>query len=106
MKQQKPTFEQICDPAYRRAELVKEKAGVVFVMFNELNGLINQSQLAKQYLHRSQSWLAQKVNGCVVCDKTASFTEAEYHQLAESFRAISARLATYADELDAAQMDE
>ena len=105
MNKQKPTFERMCDPAYRRAELVTEKMGAVFVIFNELNGLINKTQLARQYMNHSQSWLAQKINGCVVCNKTAAFTDEEYHQLADAFRAIAARLIGYADEIDAAGDD-
>lgn len=89
-----------------RREVMEYKDGAVWTVFLELDGLINRAQLAKQYMNKSQSWLAQKLNGCTVCNKTVSFTEAEYHQLAEAFREISRRLAVYADEIDAAKMDD
>lgn len=102
MDKNKITFEQMCDPAFRRARLITEKMGATWVAFLELNGLINKTQLAEQYFQRTQGWISQKLNGCEVCNKRASFTEAEYHQLAESFRDIARRLMKYADEIDAA----
>lgn len=96
----------MCDPAYRRAELVSEKAGAAWVAFLELRGIINKSQLASQYFNRSQSWLSQKINGCEVCKIERSFTENEYHQLAEAFRDIARRLMAYANEIDSAEMEQ
>ncbi len=105
MDNEKPTFEQLCDPAYRRAQLITEKSGAVFVSFNELAGLINKTQLATQYFNKSQGWLSQKLNGCTLHNKKQEFNEAEYHQLAEAFRHIAARLQAHADEIDAAAME-
>ncbi len=104
MTNEKPTFEQICDPAYRRRELVSEKMGAVWTVFKELDGLINLSKLAA-LLGKSQSWLSQKLHGCTVCKKKRAFTEPEYHQLAETLRETGRRLIAYADEIDAAEMD-
>lgn len=106
MNNKKPTFEQICDPTYRRAELVSEKMGAVWVAFNELQGIVNKSQLAKQYFGHTQGWLSQKLNGCEVCNQKRSFTEEEYHRLAEAFRDLARRLARHASEIDAAAMEE
>lgn len=105
MDNKKPTYEQICDPAYRRAELTSEKMGAVWVAFNELDGLINKTQLARQYFHRSQGWLSQKLNGCEVCSRQRAFTEEEYRQLADAMRDIARRLNAYAAEIDAAAYD-
>ena len=95
----------MCDPAFRRAELISEKMGAVWVAFNELRGLLNKSQLAQQYFQRSQAWLSQKLNGCEVCSRQRSFTEDEYHRLAEAFRDIARRLEAHAAEIDAAAPD-
>ena len=105
MDNKKTTFEQLCDPAYRRAELVTEKMGAVWVAFNELRGLVNKSQLAKQYFGHTQGWFSQKLNGCEVCNRKYAFTEDEYHQLADAFRDLAGRLTRYADEIDAAEME-
>lgn len=105
MDNKKPTFDQFCDPAYRRAQLVSEKSGAVWTAFFELEGLINQTQVAKQYFKRSQSWFSQKLRGCEVCKKQQSFTAEECHQLAEAFRHIAKRLEAHADEIDAAAPD-
>jgi hypothetical protein len=105
MTNEKPTFEQLCDPAYRRAELVSEKSGAVWTAFIELDGMINKSKISEVYFKRSGGWFSQKLNGCTVCDRQRSFSEAEYHQLAEAFRHIARRLEAHADEIDAAAMD-
>ena len=105
MDNEKPTFDQICNPAYLRAQLVSEKMGAVWMAFLELDGLINKTQLAKQYFGHTHGWLSQKLNGCELCRKKKSFTEEEYHQLAESFRDIARRLEKYAAEIDAAEME-
>lgn len=100
-----PTFEQLCDPEYRRAELVSEKSGAVWIAFKELDGLINKTPLSAQYFERTLAWFSQKLNGCTVCNKKKSFTGEEYHQLAEAFRDIARRLNAHADEIDAAELD-
>lgn len=105
MEKSLPTFEQMCDPAFIRSELVSEKMGAVWVAFNELDGIINKSQLAKQYFGRTHAWLSQKINGCEVCNQKRSFTEQEYSKLSEALRDIARRLNHYADEIDAAEME-
>lgn len=88
-----------------RNAVIATKPGAVWNAFAELEGLINKTQLADQYFNRSHAWLSQKLNGCTVLDKKKSFTEEEYHQLAEAFRHIARRLAAHADEIDTAPMD-
>lgn len=95
----------MCDPAFRRAELITEKMGAVFVTFNELRGLLNKTQIARQYFGKSQGWFSQRLNGCVLAQKEQCFNAAEYHQLAEAFRDIARRLEKHADEIDAASED-
>ena len=106
MDNSKPTFEQLCDPAYRRAQLITEKSGAVFVIFNELNGLLNKTRIAEDYFQRTHAWFSQKLNGCTLHKVQYGFTESEYHQLAEAFRDIARKLNIYADEIDAAAMEE
>ncbi len=101
MTDKKITLEQLRDPAFRRAQLITTRDGAVWTAFLELNGIINKSQLAQQYFDKSQGWLSQKLHGCTVCDRKRSFTEDEYHQLADAFRDLARRLTLHADEIDA-----
>lgn len=105
MDNEKPTFEQICDPAYRRAQLITEKSGAMWTTFFELKGLLNTSALSREYFDRSPGWILQRINGNTVFGRKAEFSEAEYHQLAEALRDIARRLNTHADEIDAAAME-
>lgn len=82
-----------------------DKSGAADIAFDELGGIINKSQIASQYFHKSHAWLSQKLHGCTVLNREKSFTEAEYHQIAEAFRDIARRLIAHADEIDAAPMD-
>lgn len=86
-----------------RAEEIKYKRGAVTVVFDELESLINISQLSRQYFKRSPSYVSQRIHGCVIEDVTKSFNEEEYHLLAESFRDIAKRLNSFADEIDEAE---
>ncbi len=88
-----------------RAEVIRTKQGAVWNAFTELEGLVNKSELADQYFGKTRAWLSQKLNGCTVLNKKKSFTEAEYHELADAFRHIARRLQAHADEIDAAEMD-
>ena len=88
----------------RRKEIIAEKSGAVWNAFIELENIINKSALAQQYFEKSQAWLSQRVNGCIVQNKAQNFKEEEYHQLAEAFRHIAQRLQAHADEIDSAQM--
>lgn len=106
MTDKKITLEQLRDPAFRRAQLITTRDGTVWTAFLELNGIINKTQLAEQYFGKSHGWLSQKLHGCTVCDRKRSFTEDEYHQLADAFRDLARRLTLHADEIDAAGSDD
>lgn len=82
-----------------------DKSGAVDIAFDELGGIINKSQIASQYFHKTHAWLSQKLHGCTVLNRQKSFTEAEYRQLAEAFRDIARRLNAHADQIDDAPMD-
>lgn len=88
----------------RNADLC-DKRGATNVAFTELEGLINNAALSRQYFKRSPSWLTQRINGNIVFNKKAGFRPDEYHQLAEAFRDIARRLNAHADEIDAADPD-
>lgn len=105
MENKKITFEQICDPAFRRAEQIKVKSEALWVAYLELDGLINISKFAQQYFDKSQSWFSQRLHGCTVRNKAVAFKEEEYRQIAESFRDIAKRLIAHADEIDNAKME-
>lgn len=105
MNNEKPTFKQMCDPAFRRAQNITIKSGAVFVAFSELEGLINNAAIARQYFKRSPAWLTQRINGNIVFNKKAGFRPDEYRQLADAFRDIARRLEAHAAEIDAAAPD-
>lgn len=88
-----------------RARNLETKSSTVWLAFFELDGLLNKSQLARQYFRRSQAWLSQKINGCTTHNVKQRFTREEYHELAESFRDIARRLEAHAAEIDSAAMD-
>jgi hypothetical protein len=106
MENKQISYGQFIDPGFRRAEQMKVKSEAVWVVFHELDGLVNVSKLAKEYFHKSQSWLAQKINGYTVSRKKCGFTTDEYAQLTKSLRDIATRLNAYADEIDAANESE
>ena len=89
----------------RRKKCIEYKADATFTAFSELEDIINKSQLAKQYFNKSQSWLSQRIHGCMVLKKSMAFKEEEYHQLAEAFRHIAMRLNAHADEIDNAALE-
>ncbi len=89
----------------RRKKCIEYKADATFTAFSELEDIINKSQLAKQYFEKSQSWLSQRIHGCMVLKKSMAFKEEEYHELAEAFRDIAKRLNAHADEIDNANME-
>ena len=90
----------------RRNACIIDKIGATETAFSELEGLINNAALAKQYFGKTRAWFSQKLNGCTLHKRRQAFTEAEYGQLAEAFRDIARRLLAHADEIDAAAMDE
>lgn len=106
MENKELTFEQFCDPAYRRTKQIEIKSEAAWVAFNELRNIIKPSGIAKEYFKRSPAWITQRINGNIVFGEKARFREEEYHQLAEAFRDIARRLEAHADEIDAATIEE
>ncbi len=100
---EKIRYEEFLYPAARRAKQMAVKSEAVWVVFNELGGLINVSRLAKDYFGRTHGWLAQKINRYSVDGKIRQFTPEEYAQLSEAFRNIAKRLEKYAEEIDSAE---
>lgn len=88
-----------------RTEVIKSRSGAVWNAFVELEGIINKSAISRQYFDRSQGWFSQRLNGCILGKKEQTFTDDEYHQLAEAFRDIARRLNAHADEIDDADPD-
>lgn len=105
MEEEKITFEQFCDPAFRRAMQMKVKSEAVWVTFLELDGLINISKFSKKYFNRSHAWFAQKYNGYDVNHKKKAFTPEELDKIAASLRDLGKRLTEYADAIDAASLE-
>lgn len=105
MGNEKISFEQLNDPQWRRAQLMSYKPTAAWQAFFELNGLINVSRLAKDYLHCSQSWLSQRINNTVSHGKMAEFSPEDADRVAAAFRQIADRLNAYAAEIEAAGID-
>ena len=89
----------------RREKCIIYKPDATVTAFSELEGIINKSEIARQYFAKSQSWFSQRLNGCTVLSKSMAFKEEEYHLLAESFRDIAKRLMAHADEIDSAKLE-
>lgn len=100
---EKNSLQDFLDPKRRRELQMGIKSEAVWVVFLELGGLINVSRLAREYFSKSQSWMAQRINGYTINHKECSFTPEEYRKLSASFRDIATRLNRYADEIDAAE---
>src|SRR3712207_1493734 len=88
----------------RKKKCIAYKADAVTTAFSELEDILNKTQLAKQYFGRSQGWLSQRLNGCMVMNKKAAFKEEEYRKLTEALRDIAKRLEAHANEIDEAEM--
>ena len=82
-----------------RAEEIKYLSGAVAVAMSELDGILNYSEVARQYFGRSQSWLSQRLNGCMRENRQMAFTPEEAIQLAKAFKDIARRLQVHADEI-------
>ncbi len=85
-----------------RSQSIGYRGGAIDTAFLELEGIINKSELARQYFGKTQAWLSQKLHGCMVCNRTQQFSEPEARQLAAAFRDLADRLSGLADEIDAA----
>lgn len=96
------TFEQFCDPAFRREQQNKVKSEAVWASFMELEGLINLSKFAEKYFGKSQSWFAQKLHGNVVSGKARKFSTEEYNKISDAFRDLATQLEVYANNIDKA----
>ena len=51
------------------------------LQMGEVLEIVNLSYIAKKYFGRTQSWLSQRKNGCIVNGKKATFTESEIKTL-------------------------
>ncbi|MDE7402779.1 MAG: DUF5053 domain-containing protein [Muribaculaceae bacterium] len=103
MKEDKISFEDICNPEFRRKEQMKVKSEAVWLTFLELDGIINVSKFAKRYFNKSQSWFAQRVNGYDVNHKKAEFSTEDYSRISSSLRDLATELNKYADIIENAE---
>lgn len=83
-----------------RKDCVTYRGGAIYTAFIELDGIINKSEFARQYMEKTHSWFSQKLHGCPVGGAKKEFTSAEAAKIAESFRDIAKRLCVLADEID------
>lgn len=106
MAKSKITFEQLNDPAFRRRELLKDKAGAAWITFHELDSIINISKFSETYFERTHAWFVQKLYGYDVNHRKKRFTADEYTHMVESLRDLAARLGEYAAAIEAADMPQ
>lgn len=83
-----------------RKDCVNYRGGAIYTAFIELDGIINKSEFARQYMEKTHSWFSQKLHGCPVGGAKKEFTSAEAAKIAESFRDIAKRLCALAYEID------
>lgn len=89
----------------RREEIIKVKSGAVMTAESELSPIINWGDVASEYFGRSEEWLRSKFLGCALCKSDGSaFNSDEYKEFAAALRHIANRLASHADEIEAADM--
>ena len=62
---------------------------IIRYQLGEVMEIVNLSYIAKKYFGRSQSWLSQRINGCIVNGKRASFTENEIQTLKSALSDIA-----------------
>ena len=84
-----------------RNEVISYRGGAIYNAFVELDGIINKTEFARQYMEKSQSWFSQRLNGCPVGGEKKGFTQTEAVRISKSFRHIAKRLSALADEIDA-----
>lgn len=69
------------------------------LQMGEVLEIVNLSYIAKKYFGRTQSWLSQRINGCTVNGKKATFTETEIetlnHALDDIAKIIGSRSVRY-----------
>lgn len=69
------------------------------LQMGEVLEIVNLSYIAKKYFGRTQSWLSQRINGCTVNGKKATFTESEIetlnHALDDIAKIIGSRSVRY-----------
>lgn len=96
------TFEEFCNPDRIRTEQMADKREAIWTIFLELDGLINKTKFAQDYMQRTHAWFSQKMNRISVHGKRQEFTPEECDAVAAAFRQIADRLNAYATEIEAA----
>ena len=62
---------------------------VLRLQLGEVLDIVNISYIAEKYFGRSRSWLSQRINGCIVNGKKASFTDKEIQTLKHALNDIA-----------------
>ena len=68
-------------------------------ILSEVLPFISVSEFAKQYFNKSTSWLHQRINGCEVHGKVATFTEKDLNILSDALKDVADKLNNAAAEL-------
>ena len=67
----------------------KMEKDVLRLQLGEVLDIVNISYIAEKYFGRSRSWLSQRINGCIVNGKKASFTDKEIQTLKHALNDIA-----------------
>lgn len=62
-------------------DIVEMEETTYRLQMGEVLEIVNLSYIAKKYFGRTQSWLSQRINGCIVNGKKATFSESEIKTL-------------------------
>lgn len=84
-----------------RKMVVEYRTGAISNAFVELDGIINDAALARDYFDKSPEWFAQKLKDTHLCRNATAFDSSEARHLADAFRDIARRLTGLAAEIDA-----
>jgi hypothetical protein len=78
----------------RTEELIKESE--IRLQLMEVREIVSLSYVAKNYFHKTRTWLYQKINGNIKNGKPCSFTDEELNTLNFALKDISQKLGSIA----------
>jgi hypothetical protein len=81
----------IIDESIKRIDDFIEEAKVKMQLM-EITEIVSLSYIAKNYFHRTRTWLYQKINGNIINGKPATFTKEEINTLNYAIQDISKKL--------------
>lgn len=81
----------VVDDSIERVDTFIEETKVKMQLM-EITEIVSLSYIAKNYFHKTRTWLYQKINGNIVNGKEARFTKEEINMLNYAIQDISKKL--------------